>query len=501
MASGRTYFYPFLTHCYVNLDISLQSFLHRPDFYKLCEQWRGTERKEGYFSDVYDGQIWKDFQKHNGSPFLSEPGNYAVMLNVDFFQPYKHLPYSLGAIYLTILNLPRGIRSKQENTILVGLIPGPHEPQHDLNTYLESLVADLLKLWNGMQLNVAGANCMKIIRCALVCVACDLPADRKVCGFLGHNAHLGCSRCYKKFSGSVGNMDFSGFDREHWVDRSGSKHSIDACSILGMKTKADRRKKESELGCRYSVLLKLPYFDAPRMLIVDPMHNLFLGSAKYFLKKLLIGSNIIESSKLPLLQDCINSFVVPSDIGRIPHKICSGFSSFTADQWKNWVVYYSIVALHGLLPNDIFECWRHFVLSCRILCCYHISAEKIMLSDALLLHFCKRTERIFGSRSITPNMHMHCHLRSCILDFGPLHGFWLYAFERYNGILGSMPNNGRSIEIQLMKRFLWENHVLSAEYPLEYAEHFLPLLSPRISYGSLSDTFCMQHSTFVNFTW
>ena len=120
------------------------------------------------------------------------------MLNVDFFQPYKHLPYSLGAIYLTILNLRRGIRSKQENTILVGLIPGPHEPQHDLNTYLEPLVADLLKLWNGMQLNVAG---------------------RKVCGFLGHNAHLGCSQCYKQFSGSVGNMDFSGFDRENWVDR------------------------------------------------------------------------------------------------------------------------------------------------------------------------------------------------------------------------------------------------------------------------------------------
>ena len=365
MASGRTYFYPFLTHCYVNLDISLQSFLHRPDFYKLCEQWRETERKEGYYSDVYDGQIWKDFQQHNGSPFLSEPGNYAVMLNVDFFQPYKHLPYSLGAIYLTILNLPRGIRSKQENTILVGLIPGPHEPRHDLNTYLEPLVADLLKLWNGMQLNVAGANCMKIIRCALVCVACDLPAGRKVCGFLGHNAHLGCSRCYKKFSGSVGNMDFSGFDRENWVDRSGSKHSIDACSILGMKTKADRRKKESELGCRYSVLLKLPYFDAPRMLIVDPMHNLFLGSAKYCLKKLLICSNIIESSKLPLLQDRINSFVVPSDIGRIPHKICSGFSSFTADQWKNWVV-----ALHGLWWLFMDFCQMTF-LSAGVILCYH----------------------------------------------------------------------------------------------------------------------------------
>ena len=30
----------------------------------------------------------------------------------------------------------------------------------------------------------------------------------------------------------------------------------------------------------------------------------------------------------------------------------------------------------------------------------------------------------------------------------------LCAFERYNGILGAMPNNNRFIEIQLMTRFL-----------------------------------------------
>ena len=94
---------------------------------------------------------------------------------MDFFQPYKHVQYSLGAIYLTILNLPRGIRNKS-NVILVGLIPGPHEPQHDINTFLEPLVSDLLQFWSGIELDV---NCKVKIRCALVCVACDLPAGRK----------------------------------------------------------------------------------------------------------------------------------------------------------------------------------------------------------------------------------------------------------------------------------------------------------------------------------
>jgi len=29
----------------------------------------------------------------------------------------------------------------------------------------------------------------------------------------------------------------------------------------------------------------LPYFDPPTMLVIDPMHNLFLGLAKHFTKK------------------------------------------------------------------------------------------------------------------------------------------------------------------------------------------------------------------------
>ena len=40
--------------------------------------------------------------------------------------------------------------------------------------------------------------------------------------------------------------------------------------------------------------------------------------------------------------------------------------SFTADQWKNWVFYFSVVSLRDILPSEKLECWRHFVLACRI---------------------------------------------------------------------------------------------------------------------------------------
>ena len=51
-------------------------------------------------------------------------------------------------------------------------------------------------------------------------------------------------------------------------------------------------------------------------------------------------------------------------------------------------------------------------------------------------------------------MHLHLHLKESFLDYGPPHAFWCFAFERYNGILGSYHTNKRSVESQFMKIFL-----------------------------------------------
>ena len=100
------------------------------------------------------------------------------MLNVDWFQPYKRTTCSVGAIYLTIMNLPRSVRFKRENVILVGILPGPHEPHHDINHYIKPLVDELNVLWVGQKMNIQTDSGVspEVVRCALLCIACDLPA-------------------------------------------------------------------------------------------------------------------------------------------------------------------------------------------------------------------------------------------------------------------------------------------------------------------------------------
>lgn len=68
-------------------------------------------------------------------PYLTAPRNYAFILNVDLFQLFEHSVYSVGMLYMVLMNLLRAERFKPENVFLVGVIPGLHEPKHNINSY------------------------------------------------------------------------------------------------------------------------------------------------------------------------------------------------------------------------------------------------------------------------------------------------------------------------------------------------------------------------------
>ena len=89
---------------------------------------------------------------------------------------------------------------------------------------------------------------------------------------------------------------------------------------------------------------------------------------------------------------------------------------------------------------------------------------------------------------------MHCHLVSCIKDFGPFHSFWLFPFERYNGVLGSQPNNNRSIELQLMRRFQRDNTHLHMIESWPFSDTFLELIPS----STLSGSNCMCNQSEDN---
>lgn len=87
----------------------------------------------------------------------------------------------------------------------------------------------------------------------------------------------------------------SGCERDNWPLRDLNTHRQYAFDHKNCFTASAQAEIEKEQGIRYSELLELSYFDPIRMCIIDPMHNLLLGTAKHMLS-VWRGKDIIKIS-------------------------------------------------------------------------------------------------------------------------------------------------------------------------------------------------------------
>ena len=101
------------------------------------------------------------------------------------------------------------------------------------------------------------------------------------------------------------------------------------------------------------------------------MHCLFLGITKWIVTRLWIEEGRLTPQHLEIMQKWANNIKGPSDIGRIPNKIAvgEGFSGFTADQWKTFILLYATTITWDLLNDNDRKILSYFVRACNILVC------------------------------------------------------------------------------------------------------------------------------------
>jgi len=186
MDGNKIFLYPKKIYCYMPLKHSIQNIVNRKDILEKLLAGPKLCSSEIMF-DTVDGNFWEDFADDTGERYFADPRNLGGILNIDWFEPFENVQYSCGVIYLALLNLPRELRFKWENIIIVGIIPGPKEPKLVVNSYLQPLVNDLLTFWNPGELLIENGREV-VYKFALCCISSDLPATRKCCGFVSYNA-------------------------------------------------------------------------------------------------------------------------------------------------------------------------------------------------------------------------------------------------------------------------------------------------------------------------
>jgi hypothetical protein len=282
---GNVVYLPLKTFVYFDPKDWMGSLLSEPGLEaKMDAAWSQTteSKRSDTMRDIFDGEMLRDFKGPDGKHFRHEAdeGRYVFSLGVDFFNPLSNKQsgkkFSVGIISLVCLNLPPDLRYKSEHMCLVGIIPGPHEPPlTTLNHYLTPLVDDFLDFWNpGVRFSrTDGYMHGRLVRCAIVCVVCDLPAARKTSGF-GPSSHSHfCAVCHCTRQ----NQGYGDINCHAWVRRTKEECLASAKAFNDAETKSEQDYAFASSGVKWSELLRLPYFDPTRFVVIDAMHNLFLG--------------------------------------------------------------------------------------------------------------------------------------------------------------------------------------------------------------------------------
>src|SRR6266498_460501 len=86
-----------------------------------------------------------------------------------------------------------------------------------------------------------------------------------------------------------------------------------------------RATQKPHIGNFGTMVRNIPFiFNPVRFLVIDPMHCLFLGIAKWIVTRLWIEKGRLTSQNLLTMQKRADKIQVPADIGRIPSKISTG---------------------------------------------------------------------------------------------------------------------------------------------------------------------------------
>ncbi|KAI9062951.1 hypothetical protein FKP32DRAFT_768228 [Trametes sanguinea] len=265
----------------------LEILIARPELLDKLDDWRKTTSPPGHHTCIQDGRIWKTLVGSDGLLFFGPQqhgeARIGVIYHLDWFS-FRRSPYapshSSGIISFSIANLERLLRYRVEHMLPCAVTPGPGEPNaEELQYYQEILMDDLLILFHeGILVPRPSPQPPKRARVACVCASLDHPGMCKCGGFADKNhAEDPCPKC-----------EVASKDMYEWITRSLTEelplrddHNHRA---LGDEWRALAEAEDGEQaahfkrhGTRWTAFSKLPYFDIPRMMVIDPMHNLLLG--------------------------------------------------------------------------------------------------------------------------------------------------------------------------------------------------------------------------------
>lgn len=428
--------------------------------------------------DIYDGEIYKNLMKDG--KFLSRRYNLSLTFSTDGATVFNSGCTSMWPIFFRLNELRPEIRFEESNTMLAGLWFGKREPQ--MAMYFNKFLGECRDLYEqGINWKIPGGQVINSKVIALNCVLdsgakymlqatkkfnglqscpyCDHPGvtyfDNNMCKW-PMNAQrvtlndLGYSYSIRKYDRT--RQDFEIHDV---YDRTNAEMRRDM-AVAEARRREDRGFQGFKGLKSKSPLCILPFFDVCLGFQIDYMHNTLLGNCHHLASLWIESSSHQEDYyiglKLAEIDERLLAITPPTSISRRPRSI-SQWKDWHANEWRSWLLYYSLPCLKGILPTVYYKHHCVLVTTLHILLRDNITTGDLDAAAEHLADYVTEFEVLYGSDQMFFNVHLLLHIPKSVLQWGPLWCYSMFSFESANNGLMRLVKGSTGVAAQIVSKY------------------------------------------------
>lgn len=377
--------------------------------------------------DIYDGEQYKNLSEPGN--FLSNSDNYSFTLWTHGLKTTKS--FVTYPIVLQLNELPP--HSRKEHLLLAGLWVGDEQPL--INSILLPIAEELRDLHqNGIAWKPDGKE-ERISRFILSTFAADSVIRSDVLRMSNINEPHGCTFCL-----APGEMiNNTRVYRSQEFDMR-TKASVEEDGTLAFQS------KETINGVvGVSSLLTLPEFDIVNGVAVDNSDNVYLGVAKELIERYLTDKEedwyIGQKKQIAAIDKRLLNVKTPTNIDSQPRSI-SLYKRWTASEWREWLLWYALPCLDGILPTKYFNHLQKLCQAMYILNSFSITKENFKTAEDLIHKFVQDYETLYGVKNMVFYVHLLIHCVQSVRNWGPL---WVYSIPSFELITKQIFNRPVSL--------------------------------------------------------
>jgi hypothetical protein len=383
---------------YIPLIPRLQALFHNPAIIEQMTYRHNFVPSERIIKDVFDGEWYRQLCSHRvvidgverRHKYFHKRHDIALALSADGYLIFKRRRGGPCAtpILLQNFNLPPQIRTRLENLICVGVIPGPHQPK-DIESFLVPLDDECAILADGVRTLDASSRNHFDLHAYIIFEDGDIVAIEKLLNIKGHNAVYPCRSCKiqgvrnitgrgKVYYTPLGTPDLDhqprpSLDPHHLPLRSHQNY-LDTYEILkSVTTRTATAAIAKQTGIRGPpALQRVGSLDYSKSFPYEWMH-LFLENVVPTLVNLWTGrfkglDSGVENYEIPddvweeigaETADAVKD--IPAAFVRALGNIAHDRSNFTAEAWGFWFMY-----LAPIILKDRFEDVKYYEHMCEL---------------------------------------------------------------------------------------------------------------------------------------